>query len=126
MIKINRTTGFVDKKKSYKVMINEHQIGVIHDGQTKTFDLPAGEHIIYLKIDWCRSKKLKFAIEEGQTVEFDCGNALKGWRILLDMFYVTILKNHYLWIKIKENDKGYKENEGIENPDELDILNDES
>lgn len=114
MIKINRTTGFVDKKKSYKVMIDEHQIGVIHDGQTKTFDLPAGEHIIYLKIDWCRSKKLKFAIEEGQTVEFDCGNALKGWRILLDMFYVTILKNHYLWIKTK------KEEEKV---DALEILN---
>ena len=126
MIKINRATGFVDKNKCYKIMLDEHQIGVIHDGQTKTFDLPKGEHIIYLKIDWCRSNKLKFVIEDGQTVEFDCGNALKGWRILLDMLYVTILKNHYLWVKIKENDKDGKENEDTENLDELNNLNDEN
>lgn len=114
MIKINRATGYVDKTRSYKVMVDEHQIGVINDGETKSFILPDGEHTIYLKIDWCRSNKLKFAIKEGETLEFDCGNALKGWKILLDMLYVTILKNHYLWIKTK------KEEEKV---DALEILN---
>ncbi len=102
MIKINRTTGFIDKAREYKVMVDDRKIGILKDGDTIFFDLPKGEHTIYLKIDWCRSNKVNFFISEDEVIAFDCGNSLNGWKIFFNMIYITFLKNQYLWLKIKD------------------------
>ena len=105
MIKINRLKGYADKVRKYKVIVDDKQIGTIKESETKCFDLSEGEHTIYLKIDWCRSNKIKFSINKDEIIEFDCDNSIRGWRIFLNLLYITFLKNKYLWIKIK--DKSY-------------------
>ena len=105
MIKINRLNGYADKGRKYKVIVDDKQIGTIKESEIKCFDLSEGEHTIYLKIDWCRSNKIKFSINKDEIIEFDCDNSIRGWRIFLNLLYITFLKNKYLWIKIK--DKSY-------------------
>lgn len=101
LIKINRNRRFIDSLRSYKVILDECYIGDISTDEIKTFEVTPGNHTIYLKIDWCRSNKLDFYASENEVIEFDCDCSIKGWRILINIIYITFLKNKYLWIKKK-------------------------
>ena len=99
MIKINRKAEYVDRLRSYSVILDNNYLGYINGGEIKNFEVTQGKHTIYLKIDWCRSNKVDFYVLENEVIEFDCGNSMSGWRLLLGFIYVTFLKNKYLWIK---------------------------
>lgn len=105
MIKINRVSGYDDRLRKYKVFVDDIYLGDIRDGETKEFDVSPGQHTIYLKIDWCRSNKIKFDLNKEEKMVFDCGNATRWYNILL---YITFLKNQYLWLETrgKENING--------------------
>jgi len=103
LIKINRQSGYADKIRKYKVIVDNDYIGTINAGETKDFEVTSGKHTIYLKIDWCRSNKLDFNVSENEVLEFDCGCSLTGWRLFINLIYITFLKNKYLWIKTKTN-----------------------
>lgn len=102
MIKISRGTNFNDKKRNYKVILDGSEIGFIEDNEIKSFEVEEGDHRIYLKIDWCKSNKLKIHVSKNECIEFECGNSLIGWKSHITILYVTILKNKYLWIKPKD------------------------
>ncbi len=51
------------------------------------------------KIDWCRSPKLNFSNSDNETIFFDCGNYMNGWKQLLFPLYITFLKNKYLFLE---------------------------
>ena len=99
MITISRKRGYADKIRKYKVIVDNNYLGTINAGETKDFEVPPGKHTIYLKIDWCRSNKLDFNLSENEVIEFDCGSSLTGWRLFINIIYITFLKNKYLWIK---------------------------
>ena len=101
MLRISRQDEFRDKIRSYKIILDNTYCGDIKSGQVKSLDVTPGNHTIYLKIDWCRSNKVDFNISDNETIEFECGNAMNGWRILLSFIYITFLKSKYLWIKTK-------------------------
>lgn len=101
MLTISRDKTYRDKLRSYKIMIDGNCCDEIKCGEIKNINLDPGNHTIYLKIDWCRSNKIEFTISENETVEFECGNSMNKWRILLAILYITFLKNKYLWIRKK-------------------------
>ncbi|QVK19514.1 hypothetical protein KHQ81_00775 [Mycoplasmatota bacterium] len=101
-IKIVRKIEYVDKLRKYKVILDDSYIGDINSGEIKNFEVIPGRHTIYLKIDWCRSNKIDFYVSENEVIKFDCGSSIRGWRILINLIYITFLKNKYLWIKIKD------------------------
>lgn len=106
MLKITRLNSYMDRLRSYKVIIDGNLYAEIKSGETKHIDLNPGEHTIYLKIDWCRSNIVNFKVLENDTVEFNCGNSAQGWKSWFVIFYVIFLKNKYLWIK--ENKRNIK------------------
>lgn len=91
--------NLLDTERNYKIIIDGQVYGKIKCGETKRIDIPTGKHIIYLKLDWCKSNKINFEILDDENIEFKCGSSLNGWRILLLFIYTTILKNKYLYIK---------------------------
>ena len=101
MLTISRDKTYRDKLRSYKIMIDGNCYDEIKCGEIKNINLDPGNHTIYLKIDWCRSNKIEFTISENETVEFECGNSMNKWRILLAILYITFFKNKYLWIRKK-------------------------
>ena len=112
MIRISRQTRYPDSLRSYKIYIDDIYCGDIKDGEIKELDIENGEHSIYLKIDWCRSKKLNFIVNSNELLEFYCGNSMHGLKWLLVFVYITFLKNCYLFIKPNNcemvlNDKNY-------------------
>ena len=79
---LSRESQFANKFRSYQVLVDNEVIGEIKDGETKNFDLPLGEHIIELKIDWCLSKAYNLNIQQNDPFTFRCGSRLKGLKNL--------------------------------------------
>lgn len=101
MIKLTREDEYVDQFRKYKVIVDDDYLGDINAGETKCFEVAPGKHIIYLKIDWCRSNKLDFYILENEIIEFNCGSSVNRCKISLNFIYITLLKNDYLWLETR-------------------------
>ena len=100
MIRITRDSGYADRIRAYKIVLDGNVIGEIRNGEQLELDLPPGKHQLHLKIDWCRSNVVDFETN-GNTVEFECGSNLRGSKIFLSIVYVTFLRNKYIWLKKK-------------------------
>lgn len=100
MIRIKRDSGFADRLRAYKVVLDGEVIGEISNDQQIELDAAPGKHQIQLKIDWCTSNRVDFEKDQ-DIVEFECGSSMRGFKILLSILYVTILRNQYMWLKRK-------------------------
>lgn len=98
IIKIKRDSGYADRLRAYKIILDKKVIGKIKNGQEVTLEVPKGNHQLYLKIDWCRSNTVNFDAHDS-NIKFECGSNLRGFKILLALFYVTFFRDQYLWLK---------------------------
>lgn len=101
MIEIKRGESWADRYRKYKVILNGEKIGTIGAKETFEHQLDPGRHTLYLKIDWCRSKKIEFEIQSNEILRFKCGG-LSDSKLLATLWYITFGKNNYLWIKPKK------------------------
>ena len=70
-----------DRIRSYRVILDDGQIGLIGSGETRDFVIEAGRHDLRLKIDWTQSQTVQFDIDQGELVQFKCqpiGNTFTG------------------------------------------------
>ena len=98
MIRIKRDTGYVDRLRAYKVVLDGNVIGEIRNGQQVEFDVAPGKH--QLKIDWCHSNIVNFEMNQ-DSVQFECGSNLRGFKVLLAIFYMIFLRSKYIWLKMR-------------------------
>ena len=98
MIRIKRDSGYADRIRAYKIVLNGNVIGKIKKGQIVELDLPPGNHQLYIKIDWCRSNSVDFETD-GSLVEFVCGSNLRGIKLLFAKVYIIFLPSRYIWLK---------------------------
>jgi hypothetical protein len=96
MLSIKREPAYADMLRNYVVVLDGRPIGKIGDGETQNFDIKPGTHTLFMRISWTRSPKVRFYMKNGQQVAFHCSSNLKGSRILLIIFYVTILRTRYI------------------------------
>ncbi|RYG41117.1 MAG: hypothetical protein EOO01_25845, partial [Chitinophagaceae bacterium] len=68
---VKRPKERVSLFRHYKIYINDDLRGEIANNSTKEFDLPVGEHTLYFRIDWLRSKKIVVHLDEKQTTLVD-------------------------------------------------------
>ena len=95
MITIRRSSSYADHLKNYTVMIDGVAAGKIADGEEKAFAIAAGEHTIYMKIDWCRSAKLKFVASQ-EDIRFVCSSNLRGIRMVMAIFFAFLFWWRYI------------------------------
>ncbi len=98
MLIIKRRKEFRDYFRAYKVILDDKEIGKVKRGETKKFDIPKGDHELHLKIDWCTSNAIEFNMSDNE-VEFECGNSLKGLKILKASSAVFSESESYLWLQ---------------------------
>ena len=98
MIKLKRDSGWADRARAYKVILDGNDIGAIKNGEEISFEVSDGNHELSLKIDWCRSNSIIFDVS-GNTATFKCGNSLRGWKMFMSLIYVLFLPNQYLGLK---------------------------
>jgi len=101
LIRIKRDSGYADRLRAYKIVLDGNVVGEINNGQQLELNVTPGKHRLNLKIDWCRSNILDFEMN-GNTIEFECGSNLRGIKVLLSILYVTFLRSQYIWLNRKQ------------------------
>ena len=103
MLKIKRLSKYGDRIRNYKIIVDGKPVGKIADGDTFEYNIPPGNHTIYLKIDYARSKKINFNVKGKKNIQFICYNNTGGLKSIFIMLYATILYARY--IKLERVDK---------------------
>ena len=79
---INRTSEYLNRLRNYDVYIDGKKVDTISNGETKEFNISAGQHSILIKIDWCSSQILLVDINDNETKSFKVGGFKNGnWLI---------------------------------------------
>jgi hypothetical protein len=98
IIRIKRDSGYADRLRAYKVFLDGDVVGEIYNGQLFELKVIQGKHRLQLKIDWASSNIVDFEMND-RDLEFQCGSNLRGFKILLAIFYGTIFPNQCIWLK---------------------------
>ena len=98
-ISVSRDSGYVDRIRAYRVVVDGREVGRLRNGETKTFSVESGTHELRIKIDWCCSHTIRFTLAANQTSAFECGSALRGAKVLLVLFYPLFAWNKYVWLR---------------------------
>lgn len=85
-----------DRIRNYVVLVDGIEVARVANGADVAVRVEPGDHVVTMKIDWCRSKALPVSVRDGQAVVLECG---PNSRPLLALLYVTILSQRYLWLR---------------------------
>ena len=61
-VKNTRTREYAKQFRKIKLILDNKELSLIANGETKDFEIAAGVHTLQAKIDWCSSNKLTFTI----------------------------------------------------------------
>jgi hypothetical protein len=75
---LERSSEMNNRLRNYAVYIDGEKMGTIANGETKEYDLPNGEHVIYCKIDWCSSPERTFKMDDDKIKIFKVGGFKNG------------------------------------------------
>lgn len=100
-LELFRVSEYANRVRNINVLLDGEPIGVISNGETKTFEIPEGNHRIQVKIDWCTSKALTFDIGEGETKRFSMSSFAKHSFLgtLAAIYYITFATDKYLQLE---------------------------
>src|SRR6516164_1119200 len=86
-LRLVRDSGYVDYLRVYAVLLDGTTILELRNAQTQDVPVSTAEHSLSVRIDWCGSKPIRFAATDGETVIIHVTSSLRGWRILLVLWY---------------------------------------
>jgi hypothetical protein len=98
-LRIGRDSGYADRLRSYKIVLDGKVIERIGNGETRDLEVPAGQHQLALRVDWCGSKTLAFSLADGEAISFRVSSNLRGWRVVLGLWYTIVETNSYLLLE---------------------------
>jgi hypothetical protein len=96
VIRVTRTTGYPDRLRAYRIVLDGYEMARVNAGQFVEFPVFSGMHSIVAKVDWCSSPTLNRSVRKGETVQFECGSNLRGLRFIFVFVYAFFLRNQYL------------------------------
>jgi hypothetical protein len=96
---ITRRTHWLDRSRDYHVQLDGRSLGRLNSGETDEFDIPPGSHSLEVRVGKCTSPLRMLSVKPGETVAFECGCRLKGWRALAAPWYLALARNKYLELK---------------------------
>ena len=93
-LKINRARYFNDKMsgKGFSIFIDGKEEGKAAYNEPKSFQLPVGEHIVFAKVNWGKSREMMVNIKANETFEVELGMTApptKG-RFIIAILFVII------------------------------------
>jgi hypothetical protein len=99
-----RDSGYADRLRVYKIVLDGAVVGTIGNGETKTFAVVPGKHSLSLKIDWCGSKPVTFAAADGATLTFDAKSNLRGAKLVGAFWRSVFAWNSWLLLEQRTSD----------------------
>src|SRR5260370_42003956 len=100
---IVRDTGYADRIRKYKVIVDGNSICEVGNGETMRFMVSPGLLRVSLKIDWCGSKAVSFNLDEGEGLTLQARSSLRGSRVLGPLWNVLFAPNKYILLERTPN-----------------------
>ena len=98
---VHRDEGWADKLRKHRILLDGVEIGRLGERDELMHQVSEGRHVIEARIDWCGSQPLSFeAKAEGVVVTVK--SALRGWRVLLLLFYIIFNRRGYLTLELSQ------------------------
>lgn len=118
-ITLFRTSQYVNDMREYDIYLDGQEINTISNGEIKTIEVSEGSHEIYLKIDWCKSKKININLTEGQEMKLKCGSKITGIRKFFALFYI-FSTNIFVYLDyLSDSEVIYSDNKKIKTWNEI-------
>ena len=86
-LKIESKKEFLNRLRSYKIFIDNELVGKVQNGKIQNFELEPGNHKVYAKLDFFKSKEIGIQINENEVTEIK----LKGSEFMLASYLVFLL-----------------------------------
>lgn len=110
---VKRTDQYANKVRKIHLYLDGKKVYDIANGETKTFEIPAGTHHIYAKIDWCKTPAFTLNLAAGQEKTLELGSPVLAKKSsfaaplirLIILFGAIFLSNQYqndliLWLAL--------------------------
>lgn len=100
LLKVKREKDYSNNSlRDYTIFLDGEEAGAVGNDSEFDIEVEGGIHEICVGIDWCKTKPLKFDLEENETSTFECGSNLKGYRWFFHLLYYVIFKSdEYLFV----------------------------
>jgi len=85
---ISRTSQRINCMREYDIYIDKEKNNSISNGEKKIIEISQGNHEIYIKIDWCKSKELNVSLTDGQELNLKCGSNITGIKQFFALVYI--------------------------------------
>ena len=97
-LKITRSNEYANRIRDIKIFLDGTLLGRISNGETKDFEITAGDHLRQAKIDWCTNNKVTFNIGGDRAKNFylDSFANHNSIGIFATICYATFGANKYL------------------------------
>jgi hypothetical protein len=100
---IRRSSEWMNRARSFKVLIDGNETGRIANGGTEEYRVEPGKHKVYCKIDWCSSREYEMELKEGESVRLFVRSGMKYyWHLALPVIFLFSL---YLYYTIQDSKK---------------------
>jgi hypothetical protein len=91
-IVLNRSSEWINRVRSFKVLIDGQEAGRISNGATEQFPVAAGTHMVGCKVDWCGSNDYELNLQHGETAYVHVKSGMKYyWQFTLPLFVMLLL-----------------------------------
>lgn len=88
--------------RSYRVILDGKTVGRVKSGESLTLTTTPGKHELHFAIDWCRSRREVFGLDEEAAVYARCWPRANP---LTSLFFGTFGRARYIGIKIQTSDQ---------------------
>jgi hypothetical protein len=95
-LRVTRGGGYADYLRSYKILVNGHEVGTIGRNSMVEFLVPSGRLIVEAGVDWGRSIPIEIDARPDQTVTIEVANR---WGALLGLWAITFGSDSYLQLR---------------------------
>ena len=101
MIRLKRTSQYVNRGRKFKVYLDNQYITDIADGEEISIPVSAGNHQLHLTIDWAKSEKYTIELANGDNISLLCGSPIKGSKLGIPFFVLvaSFVPKWYFFIK---------------------------
>ena len=104
---IRRDFGWVDSSRKYKIFLDNQEVAKLKQKESVILDINLGNHEIYAKLDFSKTKKINFEItKDEEKKDFFVFSQLRGViGITLAVIYTFTIFPIFIketWIQMKE------------------------
>jgi hypothetical protein len=87
-LSIRRPSQWTGSIRHLQVYVDRRNVGSLSSGEQRLFPVDPGQHTVGVRMDWSRSELFPVTVGEGETVNLECGSPVRGWRLLMALYYV--------------------------------------